>query len=71
MRALRPGGRLVLIEYRGEDPSVAIKPLHKMTVEQAVAEMHAAGLEWERTESFLPQQHFLVFRRPGLERATQ
>jgi ubiquinone/menaquinone biosynthesis C-methylase UbiE len=71
VRALRPGGRLVLIEYRGEDPSVAIKPLHKMTVEQAVAEMHAAGLEWERTESFLPQQHFLVFRRPGLERAAQ
>jgi hypothetical protein len=62
--ALRPGGRLVLIEYRGEDSSVAIKPLHKMTAAQAIAEMQAVGLEWERTEDFLPQQHFLVFRRP-------
>ncbi len=62
--ALRPGGRLVLIEYRGEDPSVPIKPLHKMTAEQATAEMEAIGLEWERTGDFLPQQHFLVFRRP-------
>ena len=64
-RALRPGGQLVLIEYRGEDPSVAIKPLHKMTVAQSIAEMRAAGLEWVRTEDFLPQQHFLVFRRPN------
>ena len=61
---LRPGGRLMLIEYRGEDPSVAIKPLHKMTAAQAIAEMKAVGLEWERTEDFLPQQHVLVFRRP-------
>lgn len=63
-KALRRGGYLVLIEYRGEDPAVAIKPLHKMTAVQAIAEMQAIGLEWERTEDFLPQQHFLVFRRP-------
>lgn len=63
-RALKPGGALVLIEYRAEDPGVLIKPLHKMTQAQAIAEMRAVGLEWERTESFLPQQHFLVFRRP-------
>ncbi len=63
-KALRPGGYLVLIEYRGEDPAVAIKPLHKMTAAQAIAEMQAIGLEWERAEDFLPQQHFLVFRRP-------
>ena len=63
-KALRPGGRLVLIEYRGEDPSVAIKPLHKMTAAQAIAEMKAVGLVWERTGDFLPKQHFLVFRRP-------
>ena len=62
--ALRPGGYLVLIEYRGEDPAVAIKPLHKMTAAQAIAEMRAIGLEWQRTGDFLPQQHFLVFRRP-------
>jgi SAM-dependent methyltransferase len=63
-RALKPGGRLVLIEYRGEDPSIPIKPLHKMTEAQAIREMAAVGLEWERTGDFLPQQHFLVFRRP-------
>ena len=63
-RALRPGGVLVLIEYRGEDRSVPIKRLHKMTQKQAKREMEAVGLEWERTEDFLPQQHFLVFRKP-------
>ena len=63
-RALQPGGLLVLIEYRAEDPSVPIKRLHKMTEAQAKREMAAVGLEWVRTEDFLPQQHFLVFRRP-------
>ena len=63
-RALRPGGALVLVEYRGEDPSVPIKRLHKMTRSQAIGEMQAVGLNWERTERFLPQQHFMVFRRP-------
>jgi SAM-dependent methyltransferase len=62
-RSLSPDGRLVLIEYRAEDPSVPIKPLHKMSEDQARREMAAAGLEWERTEDFLPQQHFMVFRR--------
>ena len=66
-RSLKPGGRVVLIEYRGEDPRVPIKPLHKMTQRQAIAEMEAVGLEWERTEDFLPQQHFMVFRRPADE----
>ena len=64
VRALKPGGRMVLIEYRGEDMSIPIKPLHKMTEQQVIAEMLALGLEWERTEDFLPQQHFLVFRLP-------
>jgi predicted methyltransferase len=62
--ALKPGGRLILIEYRGEDPDVPIKALHKMTEAQTKKEMNAAGLEWERTGDFLPQQHFLVFRKP-------
>ena len=57
MRALKPGGLLVLIEYRAEDRSVPIKPLHKMSEEQAKKEMAAVGLEWVRTEDFLPQQH--------------
>ena len=63
-RALKPGGRLVLVEYRGEDPSVQIKRLHKMTRKQARNEMEAIGLKRESTKNFLPQQHFMVFRRP-------
>lgn len=64
VRALKPGGRLVLVEYRGEDPSIPIKRLHKMTEKQARMEMQAVGLEWESTGDFLPQQHFMIFRRP-------
>lgn len=63
-RALKPGGQLILVEYRGEDPSVPIKRLHKMTQKQARKEMKAIGLEWEATGEFLPQQHFMIFRRP-------
>ncbi len=62
--ALRPGGRLVLVEYRGEDPAVPIKPLHKMTEAQARREMQAVGLVWEQTLDTLPQQHILVFAKP-------
>ena len=67
-RSLKAGGLLVLVEYRGEDPAVPIKRLHKMTEAQAKREMAAIGLEWVRTEDFLPQQHFLVFRRPSIAR---
>ncbi len=63
VRALRPGGRVVLIEYRGEDPSVPIKPLHKMTEAQVRRELGAVGLRWQRTGDFLPSQHFLVFEK--------
>ena len=62
--ALRPGGRLVLIEYRKEDPSVLIKPLHKMTQKQAILGMKAVGLKWKETKDFLPKQHFMVFTKP-------
>ena len=65
VRALKPGGRLVLIEYRGEDRDLMIKPLHKMTEAQAQREMQAIGLSFERTEDYLPTQHFMVFtKRP-------
>lgn len=63
-RALKPGGRLVLLEYRGEDPTVPIKLLHKMTEAQVRRELGSIGFEWSRTEDFLPQQHFLVFEKP-------
>lgn len=63
--ALRPGGLLVLVEYRAEDRSVPIKPLHKMSETQARREMAAVGLEWVRTEDYLPQQHVMLFRKPA------
>ena len=64
VNGLRTGGRLVLIEYRGEDPSVPILALHKMTQTQARKEMAAVGLRWVETKDVLPQQHFMVFRKP-------
>ena len=63
-KALKPGGQLILIEYRGEDPLVPIKPLHKMTQAQAKKEMRALGFVWETTKRFLPQQHFMIFTKP-------
>jgi ubiquinone/menaquinone biosynthesis C-methylase UbiE len=64
VRALKPGGRLVQLEYRGEDPAVPIKPLHKMTRWQVKREMEAVGLRWKEGRDFLPHQHFLVFVKP-------
>jgi len=64
VRALRPGGRVVLVEYRQEDPKVPIKPLHKMSQAQARAEMEAVGLVWIQTSDILPWQHLMVFRKP-------
>lgn len=61
--ALRPGGRIFLLEYRGEDPSVPIRPLHKMTQEQVIKEMSVFGLEWTETLDFLPWQHMMVFTK--------
>ena len=63
-RATRPGGRLVLVEYRAEDPSVPIKPLHKMTEAQARLEAEAAGFRFVENLDVLPQQHLLIFERP-------
>jgi len=60
-RALKPGGRVALVEYRGEDPEVPIKPLHKMTEAQARKELEAAGLTWIRTDARLPVQHLMWF----------
>lgn len=71
VRALVPGGLLVLIEYRAEDRSVPIKRLHKMSQAQTRKEMGAIGLEWLRTEDYLPQQHVLVFRKPTADSGGQ
>ncbi|WP_283401251.1 class I SAM-dependent methyltransferase [Muriicola jejuensis] len=60
-KALRPGGKLYLIEYRGEDREVPIKKVHKMTESQAVREMAAAGFKLEKNIGNLPWQHCMVF----------
>jgi len=64
VEGLKKGGRVILIEYRGEDPTVPIKPLHKMTQKQAVKEMEAVGLKHKETRDFLPRQHFMIFEKP-------
>lgn len=62
--ALREKGRLILIEYRKEDPTVPIKLLHKMTQKQAIDEISQVGLVWKKTLNVLPQQHFMIFEKP-------
>lgn len=64
VEALRPGGRVYLVEYRGEDPTLPVSSLHAMTEEQARKEMRAVGLRWSETLDVLPQQHLMVFRKP-------
>ena len=61
--ALKPGGRLVFVEFRGEDPNVAIKPLHKMTVNQVCREMAAFPIRWVETLEVMPLQHIIIFRK--------
>ena len=63
LRALKPGGRMIFVEYRGEDPAVPIKALHKMSEAQVRREMQGLPLEWQRTSEVLPIQHIIVFRR--------
>jgi len=60
-RALKPGGRMVFVEFRGEDPKVPIKAVHKMTVAQVRKEMSLQPLQWQETIESLPWQHIIVF----------
>ena len=61
--ALKPGGRMVFVEFRGEDPQVPIKRVHKMTEAQVRKEMAVQPLDWVETIETLPQQHLIVFRK--------
>ena len=61
--SLKPEGRLVLVEFRGEDPSVPIKVEHKMTAAQVTRELDAAGFVLIERHDFLPWQHILIFAR--------
>ena len=62
-KALKPGGKLVLVEFRTEDPMVPIKTIHKMSEQQAVREFKVAGFIFEKNISNLPWQHCMVFRK--------
>jgi precorrin-6B methylase 2 len=62
-QALKPGGRVALIEYRAEDPAVMIKPVHKMTQRQIIKELTAAGFRHQKTIRTLPLQHLVLFEK--------
>jgi ubiquinone/menaquinone biosynthesis C-methylase UbiE len=61
--ALKPGGKLVLVEFRAEDPSVPIKTIHKMSEAQAIKEFKAAGFAFDKNIDNLPWQHCVVFTK--------
>ncbi len=64
VRGLKHGGRLIFVEFRGEDPAVPIKTVHKMTEAQVKKEMGAfPALEWVETNETLPRQHIITFRK--------
>ena len=62
-KSLKPGGRLVFVEYSLEDPSVPIKRLHKMSELQVLKEASPHPLEWVETIHTLPRQHIIIFKR--------
>jgi ubiquinone/menaquinone biosynthesis C-methylase UbiE len=62
-KSLKPNGKLLLIEYKGEDPQIAIKEEHKMTVRQVSKELDANGFKLEKNGQFMPIQHFLIFKK--------
>lgn len=59
--ALKADGRMALIEYRGEDPSIPIRPEHKMTIAQLRSEIEPEGFRLSKTIETLPRQHVVVF----------
>jgi ubiquinone/menaquinone biosynthesis C-methylase UbiE len=61
--ALKPDGRVVLVEFRKEDPSVPIQPLHKMSVQEVRFELEPLGFKFQRSLEFLPWQHIIIFSR--------
>jgi len=61
--SLKPGGRLVLLEYRKEDPEVPIRLEHKMSIAEAKLEVEAEGFTLSRVDDRLPRQHILIFAK--------
>ncbi|HEV2949650.1 MAG TPA: class I SAM-dependent methyltransferase, partial [Gemmataceae bacterium] len=67
VKALKPGGRMIFVEFRMEDPDVPIKLLHKMTQKQVIKEMEPHPLRWVKTLDVLPWQHIITFEKKGEE----
>ncbi len=63
--SLKPGGELVLLEFREEDPSVPIRPEHKMSVSEVKAEVLPEGYVFDKVVETMPWQHILMFRKSG------
>jgi ubiquinone/menaquinone biosynthesis C-methylase UbiE len=61
--SLKRDGRLVLLEYRKEDPNIPIRPEHKMSVAEVRAEVEPEGFRFEKNLNTLPRQHILIFRK--------
>ena len=68
--SLKPDGRLVLLEYRKEDPKVPIRPAHKMSVAEVKTEVEAEGFKLDQVIEKLPRQHIIIFRKAGKDRKT-
>lgn len=62
-KSLKADGKILLLEYRAEDPTIPIKKLHKLSVAQANKEMAANGFKLVQRGDFLPIQHFLVYQK--------
>lgn len=61
--ALKPDGRLVLLEYRKEDPAIPILLEHKLSVKEAKSEVEAEGYVLDKVVGSLPRQHILIFKK--------
>lgn len=61
--SLKPDGRLVLLEYRKEDPNVPIRPEHKMSVQEVKTELEAEGFRLDQVIETLPRQHILILKK--------
>jgi ubiquinone/menaquinone biosynthesis C-methylase UbiE len=69
VKALKPGGRIVFVEFRAEDPNVPIKTVHKMSEAQVRKEMAVHPLEFVENIGILPWQHILIFKKTNAKSA--
>ena len=65
-QALKDDGRLVLLEFRKEDPRIPIRTEHKMSVEEVKAEVTPEGFRLDKVLKDLPRQHILIFRKNSM-----